>query len=72
MSKINETRHISQDENCKCKYRLVASFCNNNHNSFLKGWDPGFSLRTPPPPPPPLSGYPPLFEANLENYLSTF
>ena len=43
MSKINETRHISQDETCKCKYRLVASFCNNKHNSFLKGWDPGFS-----------------------------
>ena len=29
MSRTNEARHIKWHENCKCKYRLDASVCNN-------------------------------------------
>ena len=29
MSRTNETRHIEWHKNCKCKYRLDASVCNN-------------------------------------------
>ena len=29
MSRTNETRHIKFHENCKCKYGLGASVCNN-------------------------------------------
>ena len=38
MSRINETRHIKEHETCKCKYRLIASVCNNqqrwNENKY--------------------------------------
>ena len=31
MSRTNETWHIERHELCKCKCRLDASVCNNNH-----------------------------------------